>query len=97
MEKHYFIYMLTNKYKNVLYIGVTNNLVRRVFEHKNKLHEGFTLKYNVDHLVYYEVYSDVVDAITREKQIKSWSRKKKNLLINSFNPKWEDLYSTIVG
>jgi len=77
--------MLTNKYRNVLYIGVTNDLIRRVYEHKNKLTRGFTQRYNVDCLVYYEVYDDIAAAIEREKQIKGWTREKKNKLVNTFN------------
>jgi putative endonuclease len=95
MNPDYYIYLLTNKYSTVLYTGVTNDLGRRVDEHKSKLHEGFTKKYNVDRLVYYEVYSDINDAIDREKQIKKWSRKKKVELIKKFNPSWKDLYSEI--
>jgi putative endonuclease len=86
-----YIYFVTNKRLNVLYVGVTNNLIRRIYEHKNKLLKGFTQKYNTDILVYYEQYEDIYDAITREKQIKGWSRKKKDALINQKNPLWEDL------
>lgn len=68
--REYYIYLLTNKHKNVLYTGITNNLIRRVYEHKHKLQQGFTQKYNVDRLVYYEIYSVIEEAITREKQIK---------------------------
>ena len=92
MDKEYYIYLLANKRATVLYTGVTNDLIRRVYEHKNKLQKGFTLKYNVDQLVYYEVYADINDAISREKQIKGWARQKKNDLINGFNPSWKDLY-----
>ena len=80
----------------MLYTGVTNNLIRRVYEHKNKMVDGFTKQYNVDRLVYYEAYSEIYDAITREKQIKKWSRKKKIDLINHMNPQWEDLYETLL-
>lgn len=96
MSKEYYIYLLTNKRLNVLYTGVTNDLIRRVYEHKNKLVDGFTKKYNVDRLVHYEAYSDVSDAITREKEIKGWSRTKKNSLINQGNPQWEDLFDEII-
>ncbi len=92
---NYYIYLLTNKYGNVLYIGVTNDLVRRIYEHKNKIQKGFTKKYNVDCLVYYEMYAEIIDAIAREKQIKGWSRRKKNELISQFNPEWKDLYEEI--
>ena len=86
---------MTNKNRNVLYVGVTNDLLRRVFEHKEKLCGGFTAKYNLDQLVYYEFHEDMVNAITREKQIKGGSRLKKMLLIEKFNPKWKDLYPTL--
>jgi len=82
---------MTNKWNKVLYIGVTNNLWRRVEEHKMHLHKGFTSKYNVEKLVYYEEFDDPSDAIAREKQIKGGSRQKKITLINNMNPKWEDL------
>ena len=94
--KQYYIYILTNQYNTVFYVGVTNNLIRRVYEHKNKLVKGFTSKYNIKKLVYYEVFSDVRDAIYREKQIKSWSRKKKIEMIEKFNPEWKDLYEEIL-
>jgi putative endonuclease len=92
----YFVYILTNKYNNVLYVGVSNNLIRRVYEHKNKLISGFTSKYNVNKLVYYEVYSSIFDAIKREKEIKGWKREKKIALITSFNPEWKDLYKELI-
>ena len=95
MKKHYFIYILTNKNNDVLYTGVTNNLKRRIYEHKQKLINGFTKKYNVDELVYYEVFDDIYNAIRREKQIKGGSRKKKLDLINGFNKEWIDLYERI--
>ena len=88
--KHYYVYILTSP-SGTLYTGMTNNLRRRVYQHKNKLIEGFTKKYNVTRLVYYEVYHDVRDAIGREKQIKGWRRSKKLDLIKSFNPTWRDL------
>jgi len=94
--KVYYIYILTNQHNTVFYVGVTNNLIRRVYEHKNKLVKGFTSKYNINKLVYYEVFSDVRDAIYREKQIKSWSRKKKIEMIEKFNPEWKDLYEEII-
>ena len=95
MSKEYYIYFLTNKHRSVLYTGVTNNLIRRVYEHQNKLQKGFTEKYNLDCLVYYELFQNITDAIAREKQIKGWSRKKKNELVCQFNPQWEDLYKSI--
>ena len=91
----YWIYILANKYNNVLYIGVTNDLQRRVFEHKNKLVEGFTQKYNVDRLVYYESTEDIEAAILREKQLKNWRKEKKLVLIERMNPKWLDLSEDI--
>jgi len=94
-QKYYYVYILSNKYNNVLYVGITNDLIRRVYEHKNKLVDGFTEKYNVDKLVYYELFNDPTNAITREKQLKGYSRKKKVELITSFNPEWEDLYETL--
>jgi len=92
LSKEYYVYILTNKNNHVLYTGVTNNLSRRVYEHKEKLHKGFTQKYNINKLVYYEVTDDISAAIDREKQIKAGSRKKKIDLINKFNPEWTDLY-----
>ena len=94
---NYYVYILTNKYGTVLYTGVTNDLVRRVYEHKHSLDKNsFTSRYNVNKLVYYEWTSDVKAAIEREKQIKSWSRNKKTSLIIEMNPKWIDLYNTIL-
>jgi len=90
-EKQYYTYILTNKSNNVLYIGVTNDLPRRIFEHKNKLVEGFTKKYNLGKLVYYETTIDVGSAINREKQLKNWHRDWKINLIKQFNPEWKDL------
>ncbi len=89
--KQYYVYILTNKTNNVLYIGVTNDLVRRMYEHKNKLVEGFTKKYNLKKLVYFEVTDDVKSAITREKQLKNWHRDWKINIINEQNPDWKDL------
>ena len=89
--KDYFVYILTNTANTVLYIGVTNDLARRVYEHKNGMLEGFTKKYNVHKLVYFEQTTDIYSAITREKQLKKWSRAKKESLINSKNPDWCDL------
>lgn len=87
---------MTNFENGTLYTGVTNNLVRRVYEHKNKLVEGFTKKYDLSRLVYYEISDTIDTAILREKQIKGGSRKKKLDLINNFNKKWEDLYERII-
>ena len=87
----YYVYILTSIANKVLYIGVTNNIERRVFEHKNKLVKGFTNKYNVDRLVYFEQYTNINQAIKREKQLKKWNRQWKIDLINENNPKWKDL------
>ena len=88
--KQYYVYIMTNKSKT-LYTGVTSNLQKRVFEHKHKFVEGFTKKYNITKLVYYEMTEDVENAIVREKQIKGWLRSKKIALIESVNPEWKDL------
>ena len=95
MGKNYFVYILTNKYNKVLYTGVKNNLVKRVYEHKQKLEEGFVKKYNLNKLVYYEIFGDIKLAITREKQIKGLLRQKKIELIHSINKNWYDLYDDI--
>ncbi|MFA6551566.1 MAG: GIY-YIG nuclease family protein [Patescibacteria group bacterium] len=91
-ERQYYIYILTNKTNEVLYIGVTNNLLQRIYQHKNKLINGFTARYNLNKLVYYEIYQYIQDAIQREKQIKKWNREWKIGQIQKFNPRWEDLY-----
>ncbi len=91
MEKRGYVYILTNKNNTTLYTGVTSNLPKRIYEHKNKLVDGFSKKYNLDKLVYYEIFDEIIEAISREKQIKAGSRKKKIELINSQNPEWEDL------
>src|SRR3989337_2895099 len=90
-DRQYYVYILTNKTNRVLYTGVTNDLIRRMFEHKNKLVEGFSKKYNLTKLVYYDLTSDVKSAIKREKQLKNWHRDWKINLINQFNPEWKDL------
>ena len=87
----YYVYILTNKNHTVLYTGVTSDLVRRVYEHKNHLVKGFTSRYNIHKLVYYEYTTDVTAAIEREKQWKKWSRQKKIRLIERLNPEWLDL------
>jgi len=87
----YFVYILTNKSNKVLYIGVTNNLERRMYEHKNKMIDGFTKRYNLTKLVYFEETSDVRSAIEKEKKLKNWHRNWKIKLINDFNPEWKDL------
>jgi putative endonuclease len=93
--KEYYIYILSSKSEK-LYIWVTSDLIKRVYEHKNKLIEGFTSKYNIDKLVYYEIYNDIKTAIEREKQLKNWKREYKIELINKINPARNDLYNKII-
>ena len=88
---NYYVYIMTNKSDRVMYIGVTNNLERRIYEHKQELIDGFTKRYHVHKLVYYEVTSDVRAAIEREKILKGWLRARKNALVESMNPEWRDL------
>ena len=92
----YYIYILSNWNDKVIYIGVTNNLKRRVYEHKNEIIDGFTKKYHVHKLVYYETTTDVKAALEREKQLKGWKREKKDSLVTDMNPNWKDLYDEIV-
>ena len=92
IDKQYYVYIMTDKGNAVLYTGVTGNLIKRVYEHRQKLVEGFTQRYNVVKLVYYEVFDQIENALTREKQIKAGSRQKKLQLINSLNREWKDLY-----
>jgi putative endonuclease len=94
-DRQSFIYILTNKYNIVLYTGVTSDLKKRVWEHKEKLVDGFTKRYNVTKLVYYEAFADIRDAIAREKQVKAGSRQKKIGLIIGMNPDWRDLYDDL--
>ena len=89
------MYMVTNRHNTVLYTGVTNDLRRRVYEHKARLIDGFTKKYNIAKLVYYEIFDDIENAILREKQIKGGSRERKIRLINNMNGTWEDLYEEL--
>ena len=95
MAQQYYVYIMTNKRNTVLYTGVTNDLKRRVYQHKAKLVSGFTRKYNVNKLVYYEIGGDVGGAIAREKQIKGRSRQKKMDMISSMNDDWQDLYEKL--
>jgi len=95
-EKVYCVYMMANKKDGTLYIGVSSNLARRIYEHKNGLADGFTKKYHLQRLVYYELYNDPTGAILREKQMKKWYRRWKIELIEKINPEWKDLYSEIV-
>ena len=96
MKKSYFVYILTNFEETTFYIGVTSNLQKRIWEHKNKIVEGFTKKYNVNRLVYYEQTEDVETALNREKQLKRWHRQWKINLIKEFNPEMKDLFESIV-
>ncbi len=89
--KSSYVYILTNKSNTTLYIGVTNDIVRRVTEHKNEMVDGFTKKYKINKLIHLEEFSNIYDAITREKQLKGWTRQKKIELINETNPEWKDL------
>lgn len=90
MTKQYYVYILTN-HSRTFYVGMTNNLERRVYEHKHKLIDGFTKRYNISISVYYEAFADAIEAITREKQVKDWRREKKIALIEAMNPTWADL------
>ena len=91
----YYTYILTNRKNSTLYIGVTNNLLKRVYEHKLHLVEGFTDKYHTTKLVHYEIFGSIITAITREKRLKKWNRSWKIELIEKYNPKWKDLYFTL--
>ncbi len=95
-EKYAYIYILTNKSNNVLYIGVTSDLKKRIWEHKNKVVDGFTKKYNIDKLVYFEAGENIESAIEREKQLKNWHREWKFNLIKAQNPEFKDLYYDIL-
>jgi putative endonuclease len=95
-DRQCYVYILTNKSNKILYIGMTNNLIRRIFEHKNKMVDGFTKEYNLSKLVYYETLVDAEVAIQREKQLKNWHRDWKINLITQFNPEWEDLSEGIL-
>ena len=96
MTKQGFVYILTNKNNTTLYIGVTSNLIKRIYEHKNKLVDGFTKKYNLNKLVYFESLDNITAAIEREKQLKNWHRNWKINLITEFNKEWKDLYDDII-
>jgi len=96
-EKKGYVYILFNKRNGTLYTGVTSNLIKRIYEHKNKMTKGFTSRYGVDKLGYYEESDSIVSAIEHEKKIKGGSRKSKLALIESVNPEWNDLYDTIVS
>ena len=94
-RKQYYVYIMTNKINTVLYTGVTSDLMKRIWEHKEKTIKGFTKKYNIDKLVYWEICNDPENAILREKQIKAGSRTKKIELIKGINPEWKDLYDKL--
>ena len=96
MEKTYYVYIITNKLNSVLYIGITSNLVKRIWEHKNKVVDGFSNQYNLNKLVYYEICNDIEQAIKREKQLKNWHRAWKDNLIKEKNPEFLDLFSSII-
>ena len=96
MAKYYYVYIITNSHNTVLYTGVTNNLLKRIYQHKNKIVSSFSSKYNINKLVYYEVFQDINAVIKREKQIKAGSRKKKIELIKRMSPNFEDLYRKII-
>ena len=91
MAHTYYVYLLTNWNNKVMYVGMTNNLERRMYEHKKQLVKGFTQKYNINKLVYFEETQEVNTAIMREKEIKKWRRRKKDFLVNNANPQWKDL------
>ncbi len=95
MKDQSYLYLLSNQHNNVLYVGVTNDIVRRIAEHKAKINKGFSYRYNCKKLVYYETYTLMTDAIAREKQLKNWERNWKNKLINNSNPQWNDLSEEI--
>ncbi len=96
MDKNYYVYILAKERNGVLYIGVTSDLIKRVWEHKNNVMEGFTKRYQVHDLVYYEEYGSVEVALNREKRLKEWKRQWKIDLIESTNPYWNDLYPKII-
>ena len=96
MKKCYFIYIITNQYKTVLYVGVTNNLRRRMDEHYSGLVKGFSSRYKLKYLVYYEKFTDVLSAILREKEIKKWGKRKKKAIIEKSNPEWKFLNEIVM-
>jgi len=95
MQKQYYVYIMTNKHNNVIYTGDTHDLKKRIYEHREKLVDGFTKRYNINKLVYYEIFDSSYGAITREKQIKGTSRQKKVNLVKTLNPEWDDLYDYV--
>jgi putative endonuclease len=97
MEKNFYVYILASQPNSTLYIGVTSDLIKRIWEHRNKLVEGFSKKYNVSQLVYYECFQDAEHAIKREKRLKKYNRKWKTDLIEKTNPIWKDLYEDLIS
>ncbi len=95
LHKQYYVYVLTNKYKNVFYVGITSDIQGRMWEHKTKTYCGFSAKYNLNRLVYYEIFEDVDEAIRREKRLKKWPRDWKKKIVSEFNSTWKDLYNDI--
>ncbi len=95
MEKHFYVYILASRPNGAIYIGVTSDLIGRVYQHKNEMTKGHTSKYKIKNLVYFEVYDDAENAILREKRLKKWTRAMKNELISSTNPTWDDLYANL--
>ncbi|MCR4263301.1 MAG: GIY-YIG nuclease family protein [Candidatus Roizmanbacteria bacterium] len=93
---NYWVYILSNRSNSTLYIGITSNLIKRIYQHKNHLADGFSKKYNLNKLVYYEQYEQIDEAILREKRLKKWNRKWKEELIEKFNAEWNDLYKNIL-
>ena len=91
------IYIITNRHNTTLYIGVTSHLVQRIYQHKHKLIEGFSAKYNLEKLIYFELFEDMENAIIREKRLKRWKRDWKHRMINEMNPVWRDLYPDLIG
>ena len=96
MQRRYYVYILSNTHHTVLYTGVTGDLIRRIWQHREKEIAGFTSQYGIVKLIYFEEYNDPMRAIEREKQIKSWSRRKKVGLVNESNPSWSDLYPSLI-
>jgi putative endonuclease len=97
MKEYFYVYILASQRRGTLYIGVTSDLIKRVYEHKNSLADGFTKKYGVHRLVYYEIFRDAETALSRERQMKKWNRVWKLRLIEERNPEWNDLYDSLSG
>lgn len=95
MQKQFYVYILATKRNGTFYVGITSDLAKRIWEHKNEIADGFTKKYGIKTLVYYEVFTDPENAIRREKRLKKWTRQSKMQIIESINPQWKDLYEDI--